>query len=85
MVRDEDVISVVQAGRIVRSAPPRVRKKKEIGRVHGSACCNTSVHHRDRSGGVPGARARKGTFASTTRPVRCRAIPCSTRRRSCVR
>jgi ATP-dependent Lon protease len=29
------VISVVQAGRIVRSAPPRARKKKEIGRVHG--------------------------------------------------
>ena len=34
-VRDEDVISVVQAGRIARSAPPRARKKKEIGRVHG--------------------------------------------------
>jgi ATP-dependent Lon protease len=34
-VRDEDVISVVQAGRIVRSAPARARKKKEVGRVHG--------------------------------------------------
>jgi ATP-dependent Lon protease len=35
LVRDEDVISVVQAGRIVRSAPPRARKRKEVGRVHG--------------------------------------------------
>ena len=35
LVRDEDVISVVQAGRIVRSAPTRARRRKEIGRVHG--------------------------------------------------
>jgi len=35
LVRDEDVISVVQAGRIVRSAPARPRRRKEIGRVHG--------------------------------------------------
>jgi ATP-dependent Lon protease len=35
LVRDEDVIAVVQAGRIVRHAPARARKKKEIGRVHG--------------------------------------------------
>jgi ATP-dependent Lon protease len=35
LVRDEDVISVVQAGRIVRSAPLRARKRKEVGRVHG--------------------------------------------------
>lgn len=35
LVRDEDVISVVQAGRIVRHAPARASKKKEIGRVHG--------------------------------------------------
>ena len=35
LVRDDDVIAVVQAGRIVRHSPTRARKKKEIGRVHG--------------------------------------------------
>jgi ATP-dependent Lon protease len=35
LVRDEDVIAVVQAGRIVKHAPTRARRKKEIGRVHG--------------------------------------------------
>ena len=35
IVRDDDVIAVVQAGRIVKHSPARARKKKEIGRVHG--------------------------------------------------
>jgi len=35
LVRDDDVIAVVQAGRIVKHSPARARKKKEIGRVHG--------------------------------------------------
>jgi ATP-dependent Lon protease len=35
VVHDEDVIAVVQAGRIVKHSPARARKKKEIGRVHG--------------------------------------------------
>jgi len=35
VVRDDDVIAVVQAGRIVKHSPARARKKKEIGRVHG--------------------------------------------------
>ena len=35
MVREDDVIDVVQAGRITRHTGPRPRKKKEIGRVHG--------------------------------------------------
>jgi ATP-dependent Lon protease len=35
VVRDDDVIAVVQAGRIVKHTPARARKKKEIGRVHG--------------------------------------------------
>jgi ATP-dependent Lon protease len=35
LVRDDDVIAVVQAGRIVKHAPTRARRKKEIGRVHG--------------------------------------------------
>ncbi len=35
IVRDDDVIAVVQAGRIVKHTPARARKKKEIGRVHG--------------------------------------------------
>ena len=35
VVRDEDVIAVVQAGRIVRHTPARARKKREVGRVHG--------------------------------------------------
>ena len=35
LVRDDDVIAVVQAGRIVAHSPARARKKKEIGRVHG--------------------------------------------------
>jgi ATP-dependent Lon protease len=34
-VRDDDVIAVVQAGRIVKHAPTLARKRKEIGRVHG--------------------------------------------------
>jgi ATP-dependent Lon protease len=35
LVREDDVIAVVQAGRIVKHSPTRARKKKEIGRVHG--------------------------------------------------
>jgi ATP-dependent Lon protease len=35
IVREDDVIAVVQAGRIVKHSPARARKKKEIGRVHG--------------------------------------------------
>ncbi len=35
LVRDDDVIAVVQAGRMSKHAPARARKKKEIGRVHG--------------------------------------------------
>ncbi len=35
IVRDDDVIAVVQAGRLAKHAPARARKKKEIGRVHG--------------------------------------------------
>lgn len=35
VVGSDDVIAVVQAGRIVKSAPARARRRKEIGRVHG--------------------------------------------------
>ena len=87
LVRDEDVISVVQAGRIVRSAPPRARKKKEDRpRARPGRAALRRFDHRDRGGGVPGARTAQGhACASTTPPVRCRATRCSTRRRSCAR
>jgi ATP-dependent Lon protease len=34
-VRDEDVLEVVQAGRIVQHTPARARRAREIGKAHG--------------------------------------------------
>src|SRR5947209_5527912 len=35
MVRDDDVLEVVQAGRIVQHTPARARRAREIGKAHG--------------------------------------------------
>jgi ATP-dependent Lon protease len=35
MVRDDDVLEVVQAGRIVQHTPARARRAREVGKAHG--------------------------------------------------
>jgi ATP-dependent Lon protease len=62
LVRDEDVIAVVQAGRIVKHAPTRARKKKEIGRVHGLGVAQYvgSIIEIE-AAAFPAREARKGT------------------------
>jgi ATP-dependent Lon protease len=61
-VRDEDVISVVQAGRITQHSPARPRKKKEIGRVHGLGVAHYvgSIIEIE-AAAFPARDARKGT------------------------
>jgi ATP-dependent Lon protease len=62
IVRDEDVIDVVQAGRITRHSAPRPRKKKEIGRVHGLGVSHYvgSIIEIE-AAAFPAREARKGT------------------------
>ncbi len=62
LVRDEDVISVVQAGRIARSAPQRARRRKEVGRVHGLGVLQYvgSIIEIE-AAAFPAREARKGT------------------------
>jgi ATP-dependent Lon protease len=62
LVRDDDVIAVVQAGRIVRHAPTRARKRKEIGRVHGLGVAHYvgSIIEIE-AAAFPAREARKGT------------------------
>ncbi len=62
IVRDEDVIDVVQAGRITRHTAARPRKKKEIGRVHGLGVSHYigSIIEIE-AAAFPAREARKGT------------------------
>jgi len=62
IVREEDVIDVVQAGRITRHTGPRPRKKREIGRVHGLGVSHYvgSIIEIE-AAAFPAREARKGT------------------------